>query len=146
MTALQINPDFAEAHFNIGITLVAKHRYAEAIEHFSAALAQHLKLNQNQDTHNKNGLSKYFKQGNVYENTEKIDEAIEQYTRALSVPAEYLSALMKLAALYSAKNDYPKALSLYQIDPSPAGLRQALLRGYQNWNPVQSSFNKLKRF
>ena len=145
-TALQIKPYFAEAHFNIGITLVAKKRYAEAIEHFSAALTPHLKLNQVQGNHDKNGLSKYFKQGTAYENAQKIDEAIEQYTRSLSVPSEYLPALMRLAALYSAKNDYPAALSLYQIDPSPAGLRQALLRGYQNWDLVQSTVNQLKRF
>ena len=145
-TALQIKPYFAEAHFNIGITLVAKQRYAEAIEHFSAALAPHLNLNQVQGTHSKHGLSKYFKQGSNHENSQKIDEAIEQYTRSLSVPSEYLPALMKLATLYSAKNDYPAALSLYQIDPSPAGLRQALLRGYQNWSLLLSPVNQLKRF
>jgi tetratricopeptide (TPR) repeat protein len=145
-TALQIKPDFAEAHYNIAIALVAKYRYAEAIEHFSAALMSHLRLNQVQGPHNKNGLSKYFKQGSVYENAQKIDAAIEQYTRALSVPSEYPAALMKLATLYSAKNDYTAALSLYQIDPSPAGLRQALLRGYQNWGLVQSTVNQLKRF
>ena len=145
-TALQIKPDFAEAHFNIGIALVAKQHYAEAIEHLSAALTPHLKLNQVQGTGKKNGLSKFFKRRDAYENADKIDEAIEQYTRALSVPAEYLPALMKLSALYSAKNDYPAALSLYQIDRSPAGLRQALLRGYQNWGPVQSRVNQPGRF
>ena len=146
MTALQIKPYFAEAHYNIGIALVAKQRYAEAIDHLSAALKPHLKLNQVQRTLNKNGLSKYFEMGNVYENAEKINEAIEQYTRALSVPAEYLPALIKLAALYSAKNDYPAALSLYQIDPSPAGLRRALLHGYKNWGLLQRPVNQLKRF
>ena len=146
MTALQIKPYFAEAHYNIGIALVAKHRHAEAIDHFSEALKPHAKLDQVQRARNQEGLSPYFKLGNTYENQEKLDEAIGQYTRALSVPSEYLPALIRLAALYSAKNDYPRALSLYQIDPSPAGLRRALLHGYQNWGLLKSPVNRLKPF
>ena len=142
--ALQIKPDFAEAHYNIAIALVEKQRYAEAINHFSEALMLNLKLNQTQRAHNPEELSPYFELGNTYQNQRRLDEAIEQYTRALSNPSEYLVALIKLAALYSAKNEYLKALSLYQIDPSPAGLKRALLHGYSNWGLMQSPVNQPK--
>jgi Tfp pilus assembly protein PilF len=145
-TALQIKPDFAEAHYNIAIALVAKYRYAEAIGHFSEALKLNLKLNPIQKPHDPEELSPYFELGNTYENQGKLKESINQYTSALSIPSEYLRALFKLAALYSAKRDYRAALSLYQIDPSPAGLRQALLRGYQNWGLVQSTVNHPEPF
>ena len=65
--------------FNIGIALAAKHRNAEAVNHLSAALKPYLKSSQTQQILHKNGLSEYFKMGNVYENEKKIDEAIEQY-------------------------------------------------------------------
>ena len=145
-TTLQIKPDFAEAHYNIAITLVAKYRYAEAIGHFSEALKLNLKLNPIRKTSDSEELSLHFELGNTYENQGKLEEAIEQYTSALSIPSEYQPALLKLATLYAAKNDYPAALALYQINPSPAGLRHALLHGYQNWGPVQNAFNHLKRF
>jgi tetratricopeptide (TPR) repeat protein len=138
MAALQIKKHFAEAHYNIGITLAAKHRYAEAVDHLSTALNLHLKLNQSKHFSDKNGLSEYFERGNVYENAQKIDEAIDQYTRALSVPADYIPALKKLITLYSIKNDYPKIFSLLKIDTSPTGLKQAMLNGYQNWGLLQS--------
>lgn len=145
-TALQIKPDFAEAHYNIAIALVAKHRHAEAIDHFSEALKLNSKLNQIKSARNLEGLSPYFELGNTYENQEKLDEAIEQYTRALSIPSEYLMALLKLAALYSAQNNYPRALSLFQIDYSSAGLKRALLQGYRNWELLQHPVNQLKPF
>jgi tetratricopeptide (TPR) repeat protein len=144
--ALQIKPDLAETHYNIAIALVEKQRYAEAINHFSEALTLNSKLNQTQQVRTAEKLSPYFKLGNTYENQGKLDKAIEQYTRALSIHSEYLPALIKLAALYSAKNDYFRALSLYQIDPSPAGLKRALLHGYWNWNLLPSPVNQPEPF
>jgi tetratricopeptide (TPR) repeat protein len=144
--ALQIKPQFAEARYNIGIALTAKHRYAEAVDHFSAALKSHLKSSQIQSTLHNNGGSDFFRLGNVFENAEKIDEAIAQYTRALSVPAEYFPALIKLITLYSLKNDYPKIFSLLKIDTSPTGLKRAMLNGYQSWSLLQSPVNHPKPF
>ncbi|MGW8300921.1 MAG: tetratricopeptide repeat protein [Desulfobacterales bacterium] len=144
--ALQIKPQFAEARYNIGIALAAKHRYAEAVDLLSAALKTHLTSGRIHRALNKDGVSDFIKLGNVYENAEKIDEAIDQYTRALSVSAEYFPALIKLIALYSSKKDYPKIFSLLQIDTSPSGLKQALLNGFQNWGVLQSSVNPPKPF
>jgi tetratricopeptide (TPR) repeat protein len=130
---LQIKPQFAEAHFNLGLALAAKQRYPEAVDHLASALKLHLKSDQLQHTDDKIGLSEHFKLGNAYQKSEKIDEAIDQYTRALSFPSEYIPALIKLASLYSSKDDYPAIFSLFKIDTSPAGLKRALRNGYQNW-------------
>ncbi len=146
ITALEIKPQFAEAHFNIGIALAAKSLYAQAVEHLSSALKLHLKLNQIQHTSNKKRLSENFESGNVNENEVKIDAAIDQYTSALSVPSEYLPALIKLIGLYSIENDYPKIFSLLKIDTSPTGLRRALLSGYQNWSLLQGTINQPEPF
>ena len=145
MAALQINTQFAEAHYNIGIALIAKQRYAEAVDHLSAALNLHLNLDPVQGPFNKNQFSEYFKLGNVYENEGKIDEAIDQYTCALSVPSEYVPALIKLVALYSIKNEYPKIFSILKIDTSPIGLKRAMLNGYQNWRLLQNPVNQPKQ-
>jgi tetratricopeptide (TPR) repeat protein len=135
---LRIKPQFAEAHFNLGLVLVAKQRHPEAVDHLASALKLHLKSDQLQHTSDKIGLSEHFKLGDAYQNSEKIDEAIDQYTRALSVPSEYIPALIKLAALYSSKDDYPAIFSLFKIDTSPVGLKRALLNGYQNWILLQA--------
>jgi superkiller protein 3 len=37
-SALQLDPDYAEAYNNLGVTLASQGRYQEAIEQFSAAL------------------------------------------------------------------------------------------------------------
>jgi hypothetical protein len=136
--ALQIKKHFAEAHYNIGIVLAAQHRNPEAIDHLSSALKLHLKSDQLPLIADKMGLSQHFKLGNAYQNSEKIDKTIDQYTRALTVPSEYIPALIKLATLYASKNDYPAIFSLFKIDTSPAGLKQALLNGYQNWALLQA--------
>jgi tetratricopeptide (TPR) repeat protein len=138
MAALQIKKHFAEAHYNIGIVLAAKHRDAEAIAHLASALKLHLKSDQTQHAADNVELSKHFRLGNAYQNSAKIDKAIDQYTRALSVPSEYIPALIKLAALYSSKNDYSPIFSLFKIDTSPAELKRALLNGYQNWILMQA--------
>jgi tetratricopeptide (TPR) repeat protein len=138
MAALQIEEHFAEAHYNIGIVLAAKHRNPEAVDHFASALKLHLKSDPLKHTSSKVGSSEYFKLGYIYENAEKIDEAINQYTRALSVPSEYIPALIKLASLYSIKNDYSPIFSLFKIDTTPAGLKRALLDGYQSWVLLQA--------
>lgn len=136
--ALQIKKNFAEAHYNIGIALAAKRRYPEAIDHLTSALKLYLTSKQLPHSTKKIGLSEHFKQGNAYQNSKKIDKAIDQYTRALTVPSEYIPALIKLAALYSSKNDYPSIFSLFKIDTSPAGLKGALLNGYQKWLLLQA--------
>ncbi|MGD9412981.1 MAG: tetratricopeptide repeat protein, partial [Desulfobacterales bacterium] len=136
--ALQIKNNFAEAHYHIGIVLAAKHRYPEAIVHLASALKLNMKSDQLQHTADKFGVSEDFKLGIAYQDSEKVDKAIDQYTRALSVPSEYIPALLKLAALYSSKNDYPAIFSLFKIDTSPAGLKRALLDGYQNWVLLQA--------
>jgi tetratricopeptide (TPR) repeat protein len=138
IAALQIKKHFAEAHYNIGIVLAAKHRLPEAIDHLASALKLHLKSDQLQPTNDDIGVSEHFKLENACQNSEKIDEAIDQYTRALSVPSKYIPALIKLAALYSSKNDYSPIFSLFKIDTSPDGLKRALLNGYQNWVLLQA--------
>ena len=138
MAALQIKKHFAEAHYNIGIVLAAKQRYPEAIDHLASALKLHLKSDQIQHAADNVELSEHFRLGNAYQNSAKIDEAIDQYTLALSIPSEYIPALIKLATLYSSKNDYSPVFSLFKIDTSPAGLKRALLNGYQNWVLLQA--------
>jgi len=144
IAALQIKPEFAEARFNMGIALVAKQRYAEAADHLSAALKLYLNSSRDQQTLHKNGISENLKLGNAYENGEQLDEAIDRYTRALSLQSEYIPALIKLIALYEIKNDYSKIFSLLKIDTSPTGLKRAMLNGYQNWSLLQSPLNQPK--
>ncbi len=133
MRALQIKPDKAEAHYNAGLVLAAKGQLKKSIDHFSEALRLHPALIQAQRAHPPVVASAHFKRGKAFEDQGDIDKAIREYKQALSDQSAYVPALIKVTMLYAAKKDYARALALYQVDPTAAGIKRALLAGYQNW-------------
>ena len=86
--ALQLNPDYADAHNNLGIALTAQGKVTEAVPHFERALQ--LKPD-SAEAHNNLGLA-LVKQG-------KWHEAIPQYERALQLNPDYAEAGCNLAWL-----------------------------------------------
>ena len=133
MQALRIKPDKAESHYNAGLVLAAQGQLEKSIDHFSAALKLHPAFVQAQHTHPPMAMSAHFRRAKAFEDEGDIDKAIREYKRALSDRSAYAPALIKVAKLYAAKKNYARALAQYQIDPTPAGLKRALLAGYQNW-------------
>jgi tetratricopeptide (TPR) repeat protein len=83
-------------------------------------------------------MSAHFRRGKAFEDNGDIEKAVKEYKQALSDPSAYVPALVKLTTLYAAKKDYAKALALYQIDPTVAGIKQALRAGYQNWTLIKN--------
>jgi tetratricopeptide (TPR) repeat protein len=131
--ALKIKPNKAEAHYNAGLALAKK-----SINHFAAAVQLHPALIQAQRKRSLEVMSAHFRRGKAFEDNGDIDKAVKEYKQALSNPSAYVPALIKLTTLYAAKKDYAKALALYQIDPTVAGIKRALLAGYQHWALIKN--------
>jgi tetratricopeptide (TPR) repeat protein len=72
--ALAINPDFAEAHNNLGVILGSQRRFDEAILHFEQALAAHAGY---AETHNNFSLA--------LASMGRRTEAITHFQRALAI-------------------------------------------------------------
>src|SRR5208282_3900669 len=84
--ALQIKPDFAEAHINLGNALHQKGNVDEAITHYQKALQIEP---DNPEAHNNLGNA-LFQKGSV-------DEAIVHYQRALQIEPDDAEAQNNLA-------------------------------------------------
>jgi tetratricopeptide (TPR) repeat protein len=105
----------------------------------------------------------HYKLGNLYKRKGELDKAIEQYQKALSIKPVFVQALNDLAITYAIKGNYDEALSvlkrstelqpddtdaLYLIasiyarqketEKSIEWLKQALQRGYNNWNLIKT--------
>jgi tetratricopeptide (TPR) repeat protein len=152
--ALRIMPEYADARNNLKMALEAKAKIPEAVEKFKDSL----KVNQDPALH--------YKLGNMYQKNGKLNEAIEQYQKALSIQPGFTQALKDLAAVYAIKMEYGKAVSTFEkvtnLRPEDAGayyniaciyarqnrteesldwLEKAIDRGYKDWDVIKTDQN-----
>jgi Flp pilus assembly protein TadD len=98
--SLRINPSFALAHNNLGAAMFRAGNLEKAIFHFK--MATRLKP---EDTDARNNLNKalvlkHYRFGNDYLANGKLDQAREQYQKAISIQPEFVPALKQLAKVY----------------------------------------------
>lgn len=100
--ALDINPDNAAAHSNLGLALHALKRFADAIASYDRALA--IKPN----------AEAYYNRGNSLLALDRFDAALASYDGALSVKPDYLEALSNRGIVLRNLNRFDEALGNYQ--------------------------------
>ena len=95
-TATKIKPDYAEAHFNLGVVLKANDKIDEAIESYKKAIylvpnypAAHNNL------------------GNIYKDLNQLNKALKSYERALEVKPDYFEAHHNLSLVKKYAVDDP---------------------------------------
>ncbi len=138
--ALEIEPDYAEVHNNLGIALQNLGRLDEAMTSYSLALG--IKPDYEQA---------HYNLGNVLKDLNRFDDAVTSYRRALEIKPDYAEAhkklgnvLQGLGRVYDAEARYLRALEfkpnfaevhnnlgiiqqeLGRIDKAMASLHQAL--------------------
>lgn len=91
--ALQIEPDFKEAHHNLAITLAAQGQFNDAIEHYREALRIDPAY---KEAHNNLGVA--------LANRGELTEAIEQFRQALRIDPGFKNAADNLKALMQSAN------------------------------------------
>ena len=101
--ALQINPDNAEAHYNLGNVLLKKGSVDEAITHYQKAL----QINPDYaEAHNN--------LGNALLQKGSVDEAIAHYQKALQINPDYAEAHYNLGNALLQKGRVDEAITHYQ--------------------------------
>jgi len=106
--ALAIKPDYAEAHYNLGVTLKELGQLDTAIKHYKQAL-----------TINPDYAEAYNNLGVTLQELGQLDAAVKRYEQALAIKPDYAEAhsnlgatLQELDQLDAAVKCYEKALAI----------------------------------
>jgi len=117
--AIQIQPDLAVAHLQLGLTLLAVGRAEQAM----AEMKRAIELDPN-DAHAYVGL------GNAASAMRRYAEAIDAYKQAISLDSNYPAAYANLGQAYGITLRYQESAEAYQqalrIDPNNAGVLNGL--------------------
>ena len=101
--ALEIKPDYADAHNSLGFVLAAQGRVDEAIAYFQKAII----LRPDDE------LS-HYNLGNVLAGRGQIDDAIFHYSKALEIKPDYQSAHFNLANVLAGRGKVAEAITHYR--------------------------------
>lgn len=111
--ALAINPNIAEAHYNLGIIFWKQGRPGEAISSFRSAIAA-----------DPNDAYSYYNLANMLQGQGRMDEAIASYQRAIAINPNYAEAHNNLGNLLQEQGRLDEAISSYRsaiaADPNDA--------------------------
>ena len=100
---LELDPDHAAAHINLGTLCYNRHEYGKAEQHYRRAI----------EVDSRYALA-YFDLGNVLDETGRVHEAIQTYQSALSLAPTYADAHYNLALAYEKIKEPRKALKHWQ--------------------------------
>lgn len=125
LAALRIEPDYIEAHNNLGIALEIQGRPDEAIGHFQEALRA-----------KPDDLKLHFNLGNIFLKKGQMDQAVQHYTKALFIKTDFAGSYNNLGNILLKQGRIDIAIEYYldalRINPDSAGthnnLGVALLR------------------
>ncbi len=166
--SLRINPSFILAHNNMGAAMLRAGNIEKAIFHFEMALRLKPDDQNSRNNLNKTLVYKYYTAGNYHLANGELDQAREQYQKAISIQPRFVPALNQLAEVYVLDENDEMALSLFsevvalepnkpdayyqiaciysklnRIEESVAWLSRAVKSGFNNWELLKTD-HKLK--
>ena len=101
-SAIEINPEYASAYNNRGITYRKKDDYDNAIKDFTKAIEI-----------NPNHAEAYNNRGNAYRKKDDYDNAIKDFTKAIEKKKDYAYAYNNRGLAYFDNGEYTKAIKDY---------------------------------
>jgi tetratricopeptide (TPR) repeat protein len=129
--ALRINPDFADAHINLGVILARQGKKADAIYHYSEAL----RIDPNLD-------KAHFNLGNALLAESRIDEAIISFSKALRINPLFAEAYNSMGMALMQKGEIEKAILNYR---KAANIKPAYLDTQKNQKLAESIYAKISK-
>lgn len=102
LKALRINPDYMEAHNNLGIALEMQGLRDEAISHFLEALRI-----------KPNDMKAHYNLGNILLKQGQIDKAVKHYLKVLFIKADFEGAYNNLGNILLKQGRYDIAVEYY---------------------------------
>lgn len=100
---IRIKPDYAEAHYNLGIAYDELKNYPKAIESYKQAIRIKPDF-----------VDAYLGLGNAYGKSGDDKKTIESYKQAIRIKPDYADVHFSLGFYYGLLGDYPKAIELYK--------------------------------
>jgi tetratricopeptide (TPR) repeat protein len=141
--SLRINPGFALAHNNLGAAMLRSGNFEEAVSHFQTALRLKPGDLDARNNLNKTLVHKYYRSGNDHLNKGELDQAREQYRKALSIQPQFVPALRRLAEVYVLKQNDEMALALLseivRLEPNRPEAYYRMAGIYAKLNRVEES-------
>lgn len=104
LRVLEIEPQHAAAHINLGTLYYNRQDFASAEKHYRAAVVADPRY-----------ALAYFDLGNVLDETGNVDEAIASYRTAIQLASTYADAHYNLALAYERKGEARQALQHWKI-------------------------------
>ncbi len=104
LRVLEIEPQHAAAHINLGTLYYNRQDFASAEKHYRAAVAADSRY-----------ALAYFDLGNVLDETGNVDEAIASYRTAIQLAPTYADAHYNLALAFERKGEARQALQHWKI-------------------------------
>lgn len=124
--AISIDPNYSEAHNNLGITLEKQGNVEGAIDHYKKAAA---------NTLYKTPELAFINLGNAYYHTKRFPQALEAYTEASRRAPMLTLPYLKMALSYNAMRRYGEAASMMsqaiKIDTEFKGDRENARRSWE---------------
>ena len=121
--AVNIDPDFAEAHNNLGFAYEKSKKFNEAIESYKKALSNLIY---------RSPEKAYYNLAKVYYRLGKYDEAINAHKEALKRMMDFYPSYYGLALCYNAKGRYGDAslaiTKAIEMDPSYKGSKNTAIK------------------
>ena len=121
--ALHIDPNFAEAHFNLGVAHQEKGNLKEAIAEYQKTLQIYPNY---LEAHNNLGIL-YFREG-------MLDQALAEYQKTIEIKPDYAKGYYNIGSVYREKKKTGEAIASFQkaleIDPRFAEAHYSLAALY----------------
>jgi tetratricopeptide (TPR) repeat protein len=137
--ALEINPNYAEAHHGLGRAYEEKREFDSAIAEYNKVLEI-----------NPNSADIYLNRGNVYEKKGDFDAAIAEYNKVLEINPNHTNAYYGLGDVYEKKGDFDRAIQDFskalEIDPNYTEAYYGRGRAYEEKREFDSAiveYNKV---
>jgi len=136
--AIRINPDHANAHYNLGTAYDELGKYEDAIVSYKQALMI-----------NPDDASTHYNLGLAYYNLGKYEEAIESYKQAIRIDPDYADAHNNLGFAYQKSGKYQEEIESYKqalkIDPDDASVHNNLGYAYYDSGKYQEAIEAYKQ-
>jgi tetratricopeptide (TPR) repeat protein len=112
--ALEINPGYTEASLNLAITYSDLGQYDKAREVFELAARISNATSQDIDPFIKGKLAnEHLKIGNIYIDLRRLDDAIDEYQKALRLSPNFADIITQLGIAYREKGQYDDAIKQF---------------------------------
>jgi len=130
LEALQLDPNYAEAHCNLAVILHVQGYDREAEHHYEEALRLDSLM-----------VEAMAGLGTLLCRTERQAEGLEYLEKVIAVQPDHVSARFNMAAAYHKVGDFKKSIehleTLLQVDFTYRGARRALARAYYSLGLVR---------